>query len=211
MCTWEEPSPAKILDSPNSSGTQVICTCEPVPGISIDTADPLPTRLEPVNPWSCPPDYRYLHYFLRHVGPLLATTKSWRCFWETVIPQCAWTSDAVRHAMVAMAASYHSLRSGVDQAIFIMERTNLAIRAFRDEPDSVDSALIMCRMFAAAAQARSDWEAAARHMTWGARILTQVGQRPNCASAIAKTVAPTFINVVIESSTALSPSPSWRR
>ncbi|ETN38548.1 uncharacterized protein HMPREF1541_06584 [Cyphellophora europaea CBS 101466] len=152
-----------------------------------------------VSPYSSGPDYLYLHFFTRHVAPLLSTTKQWHSVWLETIPQCAWTSDAVRNGMIALAASYETLRSGLDRATLVMQKTNLAIQAFRQESTDNTVALIMCRILASLAQAQEDWDTATTHMTWGAKILRQIDQANGKASDVAKTMAPTFMNALTES------------
>ena len=185
----------------------------------------LPTYRTPASPYGREADYAYLSFFLRNVGPLLSTTKAWRNLWERTVPQCAWTSDAIRHAMIAVAASYESFRVGCERNEVVLKETNLAIGAFRRDEGSrmlsagtestfdqqnYDVALLLCRILASVYQAQGDWTRASAHMGWGAKILRQIAdeRRPKFSfekglyttpiSNIAKTLAPSFMCVLNE-------------
>lgn len=208
ICEWETSPPDQTAQV--ESGTET--SREPTPTQPVAKVNPAARPLdsilrvcwEPSGPYSTIPDYIYLHYFLRHVGPLLSTTKPWQSIWQTTIPQCAWTSNAIRNGIVALAACYESIRSGFDRGGLILTKTNRAIRAFREEPVDDDVALIMCRILASLAQSQEDWTGATMHMAWGAKILRQIGQSTRPPSSVAKVVAPTFMNVLTDSDELLS-------
>lgn len=205
ICEWETSPSASAPSDQGEPLPQTSSRPSPQQAVAkaTPTARPLDSILrlcwEPAGPYTTIPDYIYLHYFLRHVGPLLSTTKQWQSIWRTTIPQCAWTSKAIRHGIIALAACYEGLRSGFDRHNLVLTKTNSAIRAFREEPVDDDVSLIMCRILASLAQSQEDWTAATTHMAWGAKILRQISQSTKPPSEVAKTVAPTFMNVLTDS------------
>lgn len=188
-CDYNTLPPGKV--------TEPCCSPSTTPTTTKSTAiEVLPTYTSPAHPWSAPPDYMYLHFFLRYIAPLMSTTKQWRSMWQTTIPQCAWTSDAVRHSIIALAASWESFRSKSDRQSLVLKQTNLAIKAFRNETCDPDLALVICRMLASVAQGQQDWQAASTHLAWGARILRQ--QKRGKLSSIAKTLGPSYMAILNE-------------
>jgi hypothetical protein len=186
----------------------------------------LPTYTTPSSPYGKEADYVYLSYFLLKVAPLLSTTKAWRDLWQVTVPQSAWTSDSVRHALVAMAASYEGLKHNSDRQAVVLKQVNLAIGAFRQEKtlgiltastsstdsEDLDVALLLCRVLASVYQAQKHWRLASAHMGWGAKILRQAmiqsrasgstqGASSMPLSNIVKTIAPSFMVVLNETLT----------
>lgn len=158
----------------------------------------------------------------------MSTTKPWRTFWQVTVPQSAWTSDAARHGLIAMAASYEGLTDDPEKHAVVLKEVNLAIGAFRQEQSprllaaashsngaiapyrqDLDIALLLCRVLASVYQAKKEWRLAQAHMGWGAKILRQLlnetgsgidngPQTTRPLSDIARTIAPVFMCVLNE-------------
>ncbi|KAI1627463.1 hypothetical protein EDD37DRAFT_647138 [Exophiala viscosa] len=159
---------------------------------SITVAEHL-SMMQPSTPWSSETDRNFCQYFLLEFAPLLATTSQWRYFWHAAIPQAAWLNPSINHAVIAVAATYESRRSGVDRTELILHRTNLAIREFAADSVSPDMALIMCRLFSSMAQCQGDVRTAAMHMTSGQKILRDATRSGKAKSEIMKIMAPTVL------------------
>lgn len=148
---------------------------------------------EPSIPWTAETDRNFCQYFLWEFAPLLSTTRQWHYFWHSLVPQAAWLNPAVNHAMVAVAATFESRKSGVDRTGLITQRRNLAIRAFATEPASADLGLLICRLFASIAQCQEDFKTATMHLNNGLKILQEVTRSVQARSDIVKIMAPTLL------------------
>ncbi|RMZ88543.1 hypothetical protein DV736_g4231, partial [Chaetothyriales sp. CBS 134916] len=100
--------------------------------------------------------------------------------------------------MIAAAATYESRRSHVDRTSLILSRSNLAIRAFRAQPSSLDITLILCRLFAALAQIKGDFQTATMHMNSGQRIFQEAARGGKTVSDIIRIMAPTLLALSTE-------------
>ncbi|KIV85005.1 hypothetical protein PV11_00746 [Exophiala sideris] len=149
--------------------------------------------MQPSTPWSSELDRNFCQYFLLEFAPLLATTSQWRYFWQAAVPQAAWLNPSINHAVIVVAATYESRRSGIDRTELILHRTNLAIRGFAADSVSPDEALIMCRLFSSIAQCQKDVRTAAMHMTSGQKILKEATRSGKAKSEIMRIMAPTVL------------------
>lgn len=156
--------------------------------------------LEPSSLWSPPEDQIYTQFFLFKVAPLLSTTRAWHHFWQSIVPQAAWATPSIHHAMIAVAATYESSISGTDRTELVARRTNQATLTFSTEasPSSLDTALIVCRLFSSMAQCNEDWRTATMHMANGEKILREAARSTDQRSRvrrseIARLMAPTLL------------------
>ncbi|KAK5468030.1 hypothetical protein LTS15_001003 [Exophiala xenobiotica] len=148
----------------------------------------------PSSPWAAETDRNFCQYFRSQFAPMLSTTAQWEYFWHSTVPQAAWSDSSINHAMVAVAATFESRKSGVDRTELILQRSNLAIRAFTAQQASTDIGLIMCRLFSSMAQCKGDFRTATMHMNSGQKILQEATRaRKAKSSDILRLMAPTLL------------------
>ncbi|KIW16880.1 hypothetical protein PV08_04070 [Exophiala spinifera] len=167
------------------SDHEVVDTCPVADALSVSV---------PSSPWTSETDRNFCQYFLLQLAPLLTTTKQWDYFWRSTVPQAAWLDSSINHAMVAVAATYESRKSGIDRTELILSRSNQAIRAFTASQTSTDLALILCRLLSSIAQCNGDYRTATMHMNYGQKML-QEGARAlkSRSSDIIRLMAPTVM------------------
>ena len=95
--------------------------------------------------------------------------------------------------MIALAATYESKASSVDQNGEITQRHSLAVQSFTTRPTSIDIALILCRLFSSTSKRTGDWDTATMHMRSGGKILRYAHRGGQASSNIAKLMAPIFL------------------
>ncbi|KAJ9619694.1 hypothetical protein H2204_012562 [Knufia peltigerae] len=150
--------------------------------------------LAPSSPWTSETDRNFCQYFLLQFAPMLTTTQQWGYFWRSLVPQAAWLDTAINHAMVAVAATYESRKSGIDRTELILHRSNQAIRAFTASQASTDVALILCRLLSSMAQCNGDYRTATMHMNSGQKILQEVTRTRKAESSdVIRLMAPTLM------------------
>ncbi|KAK5271852.1 hypothetical protein LTR99_000988 [Exophiala xenobiotica] len=148
----------------------------------------------PSSPWAAETDRNFCQYFRSQFAPMLSTTAQWEYFWHSTVPQAAWSDSSINHAMVAVAATFESRKSGVDRTELILQRSNLAIQAFTAQQASTDIGLIMCRLFSSMAQCKGDFRTATMHMNSGQKILQEATRaRKAKSSDILRLMAPTLL------------------
>ena len=157
--------------------------------------------LEPSIPWTGTVDQNYTQFFILKIAPMLSSTRKWRNFWQSTVPQAAWSDSAIHHAMIAVALTYDTYVYGIDHTALVLDRRKLAVWAFTDQPTtSWEVGLIICRLFASMAQCTDDFETAMTHMKSGERILreaTESGQHER--SDIVRLMAATFLGLSADS------------
>ncbi|KAL6248678.1 hypothetical protein RBB50_004933 [Rhinocladiella similis] len=146
---------------------------------------------KPSDLWVSGPDALYTDYFLHQVVPLLATTQEWRLFWSNLVPRVSWSNQVIHHAVIALAAAYESKVSAKDHKELILRRSNQAIRNFRTQHNSVDVALVLCRIFASIARCNRDPCSAMMHMRNGGQIIREAHRE--ISFDIVRITAPAFL------------------
>ncbi|OAL38772.1 hypothetical protein AYO20_01978 [Fonsecaea nubica] len=149
-------------------------------------------------------DHNYTQLFLRKTAPLLSSTRKWRHFWQSIVPQVAWANPSVHHAMISVAATFDSYISGTDHTILILERRTQAVRAFTAQPPSWDVALIVCRLFSAMAQCNEDFTAAMAHMKSGEKILREATRNEHTRSEIVRLMVASFFGLSADTNNDIS-------
>jgi hypothetical protein len=157
---------------------------------------------EPSLPWTkTSVDQDFTQHFLQRTAPLLSSTRRWRYFWSSVVPQAAWENDSVRHAMVATALTLDSCLSGTDHTTMVLSRRTQAVRSFGSQPSSSwEVGLIICRLFASMAQCSEEFDSALVHMKAGEKMLREACAHGNHrASEVGTLMAGTFMGMFADS------------
>lgn len=190
-----EKSLQSIEVSPSSHCTSHYCM--PCSGYELSDAWSTPDALSvlvPSSPWTSETDRNFCQFFLLHFAPMLTTTTQWGYFWRSTVPQAAWLDSSINHAMVAVAATYESRKSGIDRTKLILSRSNQAIRAFTADQSSTDMALILCRLLSSIAQCNGDYRTATMHMSSGHKILQEAARTRKAESSdVVRLMAPTLL------------------
>lgn len=139
-------------------------------------------------------DQRYTQFFVVRVAPVLATTKQWSSFWETMVPCTSIYDSSIHHAMLALSMAWESKFLAVDHSRLVRQQTSLAIRSTVSQTNSTYNVLVLCRLLAAVSQCEGDWQTTMIHLRHGWRVLIEGVRSGELDPSVVQLFGPTFLS-----------------
>jgi len=122
----------------------------------------------------------FFKYFIELTSAMVGRSKSGPYFWQTLVPQAAWSFPSVRHALLATAMSCESLLNR-EKSIIPQQRSNLlmlshgskALQALIAKSVPLDVVLLTSATLGILELFNGQWDTACTHVSSGATLAKQ--------------------------------------